>query len=399
VEDVFISEFGSSNPTEEKDSPTDKRRSSADWASKAASTFGGTPWSSKEKARLSTESPSLGSQNNQPFPILETTNSEGSVGRSPDTSRALHLSGSSTGPPGSIFGENAANDPRVPSLVGDPSNIRLHSELSSSSGIGTDIPLRNMASFASSGDETTNPQIATSSWVNSNTSDSRFEFGVHTRETTADESLERTRSASGSSSGRAFVRRTSSAKRLNSLQGRKKSLGSFPSVPPITVYSANTTLSSQAFPVQETLPVITTSAAGQATSQQASESNQDGEGASRAEAARPASTRIEVPPILAVTAPTPRPSPARSHSNRLSELFLSPRVPDGHAHASGIGVAGVETRNRQQSIKVMGKRKAGDGEPEDDPAAHDDGTRRPRFNSNGQFFYFYAYNKTTEMSY
>jgi hypothetical protein len=184
-------------------------------------------------------------------------------------------------------------------------------------------------------------------------------------------SSERRRRRTGSSSSTGFrvlSRRISSEKAIGGSKEKNQSLLAVGLVEPIVVFPVATT-SSQEFPKQADPAPVATTSTHQASSEPASD--------------HPTTSNLQVTPAVEVTAPTPRPSPGRS-SNRLTDLFTrdARKIPDGHAHASGIGVVGVEPHSRRQSLKVMGKRKAGETE-EDEIIVHDERGYRPRFDSSG----------------
>ena len=377
AENVFISELGvpTTDLSEAEANQTEIRRSSAILASKAA-VPGGNQWPSmvaEEILRLSFLPHGSGpsTQTDEPFPLLGTPSSE-LVPSGTNAHPRTHLaSDTSTDPYGSTSDDNITGVPhRIPSLISDYSNA----EQSQGAGRGwtPDLPLRGMASFGSSGDELTTPRIA-SSWTNPSEISSRFDAGTRVRQTS--DERRRIRSGSSSSTGiRLFHRQTSSDKSMGILKAKNPNLPAIGPVEPITVFPVATT-SSQEFPKQDNSePAITT----------AGSHNPDASTSTSETATNP-----PVAPVVAVTAPTPpRPSRSRSRSNRLTELFTreSLRIPEGHAHASGIGVVGVEPHSRRQSLKVMGKRKAGESEEENEIVVNDERGHRPRFDSSGSSF-------------
>jgi hypothetical protein len=376
AENLFISEFGSVGPSEDAPHHTSSRRSSAEFASKAAAP-GGNQWPSRvaeEMVRLTFSSHGIDPpQPAEPFPLLGTPTSDLPPSGHAH-SRAHLVSDSSTDPYGSTSDDNATGGRHaVPSLVSDHSNADPSSSQGTARGWAMDLPLRGMASFGSSGDELTNPRVA-SSWTNPSDGGSRFEPGTRIRQMNSER--RRRRTGSSSSTGfRVLSRRISSEKPLSGSKEKNQNLVAIGLLEPITVFPVMTT-SSQEFPKQgDAAPVASTST-----------HQTSGEPAS----SPPTTSNLQATPAVEVTAPTPRPSPARSRSrsNRLTDLFTRDalRIPEGHAHASGIGVVGVEPHSRRQSLKVMGKRKAGENE-EDEIVVHDERGHRPRFDSEGTYLF------------
>ncbi|KIM24659.1 hypothetical protein M408DRAFT_331637 [Serendipita vermifera MAFF 305830] len=371
AEDAFTSEMGIVSSPETGAHQNSSRRSSANLVSKAA-TSGGNQWPSavtEEILRLSLF-PQAPSSNAQAFPLVETPTSEQAPPNTHFQPRTHLISDTST-----ISEDNTINEPhRVPSLISDTSNLAPSSSQGTGRGWTPDLPLRGMASFGSSGDELTNPRGG-SSWTNPSDTGSRFEVSPRVRQ--ASDERRRIRTGSGSSSGfKMLHRRASSDKPMGILKAKNQSLPAFGALEPITVFPVTTT-SSQEFPKQ----------------------GQGSQPAAGAAIPRTPTTSVIAsdpsnpsgPPVVAVTAPTPRPSPARSRSasNRLTDLFVRDalRIPEGHAHASGIGVVGVETHSRRQSLKVTGKRKAGESEDEHEIVVNDERGHRPRFDSNAPSSY------------
>lgn len=289
---------------------------------------------------------------NEAFPTLETPSSE----------RPLH---------GLAHRPNQASDASelltttsrygIPSLISDSSLDNPHREEASSSagtspGWPWDLPIRNMASFGASGDELSHPR----------------EAALGTRIRNVSDDGRRRRSASGSSSG-LRLRRSSGGKRLSALldQGTKADTPFAISPPsPITVFSAEVP-NSQDFPTREESAISPSGHAQRDTS----------------------ATAVDEPSPSTSTAPNvshnPRPSTSRSPSTRLQDIFAQNiRVPEGYAHASGIGVAGIEPHSRRQSIKVMGKRKAGEAVDPEEIVIQDNRGHRPRFDSNAPSSYY-----------
>ena len=373
---LFISEFGAANPSADTPYHTINRRSSAELASKAA-VVGGSQWPSmvaEEMVRLtfSPRSTDPSSQPSEPFPLLGTPAAELPPLETHTSLRAHLVSDSSIGPYSSTD-DNATGHHPVPSLVSDYSNAEPSSSQGTGRGWAADPSLRGMTSFGSSGDELANPRIA-SSWTNPSDGGSKFEAGTRIRQM----SYERRRRRTGSSSSTGFrvlSRRISSEKPMGGLRDKAQGLPAIGVQEPITVYPVLGT-SSQEFPKQGE----SSTAGATADRQNADEPISD----------PPTTSNPQVTPAVEVTAPTPRPSPvrSRSRSNRLTDVFTRDgmEIPQGHAHASGIGVVGVEPHSRRQSLKVMGKRKAGEGE-EDEIVVHDERGYRPRFDSSGMFYY------------
>jgi hypothetical protein len=247
-----------------------------------------------------------------------------------------------------------------------------------------------MPSFGSSGDELSHPGIADpeSPLVEGNVSNT--EGAVRKKE------------------GRRRVsgRRHSSGKLLPG----KKSLGELGMVPvePIVVMSAEVPRSnSQTFPSQERItteeeaPVASTSDRG---GHRRLTSDTTAVESPTNSALTGGGEQLRVgPPAVSITSPTPRSSPSRptpssnvpststattsspnTTTSRLSELFQR-RAPEGYAHPSGVGVVGVgEPHSRRQSLKVMGKRKAGDSDSDAEAiVVYDERSGRPRTGSNG----------------
>lgn len=376
AENVFTSETGVTGQSEAEAHRTGSRRSSAELASKTA-VPGGNQWPSKvaeEMLRLTflPQGAGAATQPDEPFPLVGTPTSEVVPSNTHSCPRAYLSSDTSTDPYGSTSDDNtiAGIPHRVPSLVSDHSNADPSSSQGTGRGWTPDLPLGGMASFGSSGDELTNPRVASSS-TNPSESGSRFDFGTRVRRVS--DERRRIRSGSGSSTGfRLSHRRTSSDKPMGVLKAKNQSLPAIGLLEPIIVFPVHT--NSQEFPKQEDSQTPGASTSSQNHSSPPATSDTD----------------ALVAPIVAVTAPTPRPSPARSRSSRLTELFTreSLRIPEGHAHASGIGVVGIEPHSRRQSLKVMGKRKAGESEDENEIVVNDERGHRPRFDSNGTPFSF-----------
>lgn len=306
----------------------------------------------------------------------------------------------------------------IPSLISDSSSPDQNAEASPSvttpttTGkggwpFGTPLPLRGMPSFGSSGDELGHPRILTdpesSPIVEGNVSNNEWAMRQGSKK-------EGRRRISG--------RRHSSGKLLPG----KKSLGELRmvAIEPIVVMSAEVPRSnSQAFPSQERIApanveeeaaVASTSARGGHRRPTSDTTAIEPSTSSTLAAAGDDQLRVS-PPEVSITSPTPRPSPSRptpssnipststantntaspiaTTTTRLSELFQR-HAPEGYAHPSGVGVVGVgEPHSRRQSLKVMGKRKAGDSDSDvEGIVVFDERSTRPRTGSNGKSFSF-----------
>jgi hypothetical protein len=353
ADNLFPSEFGDTR-RETSIQEEDTRRSSALWVSKEASVPGGSQWPSRvaeEMIRLSLAPPSQSNPASEPFPTTESPSNEHPTPH-PHAAQRRHVATDSD-PFSSISDDVESSQHKVPSLISDHSQTHTADAGSSTRGYSFDPSLPHMPSFGASGDELSNPRIA-SSWTLASSQDSRIRSPSDERR--------RIRSASGSSGMKLSAHRLSG----DPLKDKTKSAGSLPTIeaqPPVTVYT-NLVPNTQDFPKkEESAPTTSTSQNQQGSSQ----------------------IDTNAPPALAVTAPTPQPSPSRSQADQLAQLFAqrSLRIPSGHAHASGIGVAGVEPHSRRQSLKVMGKRKAGE-EEEDEVTVYEGKGNRPRFDSNGK---------------
>ncbi|PVF95022.1 hypothetical protein CPB86DRAFT_828230 [Serendipita vermifera] len=361
TDNLFPSEFGDTRreTSIQEENSQDMKRSSVLWVSKEASAPGGSQWPSKvaeEMIRLSLAPPShTNPPSSEPFPKTESPSTEYPTSQ-PHAPPRRHVPTDSD-PYSSISDDMEGSRHQVPSLISDHSQSHTADAGSTTKGWPFDPSLPHMPSFGASGDELSNPHVASSSTLASSQA---------SRIRSPNEERRRIRSASSSSGMKLAGNRLSG----DPLKDKSKSAGLLPTIavqPPVTVYT-NLVPNTQDFPKTED-PAPTTSEA----------QNQ------------PGSSRVDtnVPPALAVTAPTPQASPARSQADQLAQLFAqrSVRVPSGHAHASGIGVAGVEPHSRRQSLKVMGKRKAGEASEEDEVTVYEGKSNRPRFDSNAPSSY------------
>ncbi|KAG8814334.1 hypothetical protein FRC17_001195 [Serendipita sp. 399] len=349
AEALFVSEFGTPavhQPIQGEGSPDDHK--------------------AKVEAISTNFSPSSVHPLLEPFPASETPSSE----QPPQvpTQGRLHLaSDSSIEQYAHTIDSRTGTRHPASSLTSDYSNELTHHRDDSASTPATawslDTPLRHSGLNHEEMSSRRGSQLIGSQ-------ERRSEVGPRIR--AASDERRRHRSISSTSSGKkALSSRNSFGKGLGE---SKQSPGILPEIEPpepVIVMSAGSA-NSQVFPSQEDLPPIasTSAHAHHDTSVTAVE--------------EPSSLHV---PSVAVTSPTPRASPINPVPNRLSHLF-DMRAPDGYAHASGIGIAGVETHTRKSSLKVMGKRKAGEGDDSDEIVIQDQRGHRPRFDSNAPSSYY-----------
>ncbi|KAG8761279.1 hypothetical protein FRC14_005566 [Serendipita sp. 396] len=360
AETLFVSEFGTPSVDQ---LIQDERSTEVDPHPKDQSGSGG-----QQQPENDIQSSAHSHSPSRPFPSLETS----SPAPSPHVSAQprLHLSSDSSVEQYTNIGSPTGTRHTVPSLVSDDSNEVTHKDdFASTPGTAwsLDFPFPNRASFGPSGDEVSNLTKRSSPLAGSH--DKRSSRAMN-------DERRRHRSISSTSSGaKALPRRSSFGRQLVEVKEQKQLVDVLPGIrPPSPVIVMSTGSSNlQKFPSQEDMPPIASTSA---------HAHQD----TSATAVDPEEQNESQVPNVAVTGPTPRPSPMSAVPNRLSQLFEM-RSPDGYAHASGIGVAGVETHTRKSSLKVMGKRKATDGDESDEIVVQDQRGYRPRFDSNAPSSY------------